>query len=315
VAAVSSSARASDSQPQVFGVVDLSDPPANAAVRQRIEREASARGLVAVTDPAMRRALGTAEPTGASAAHLVLEARNARERDDFEAACRLSAEAEALILGELSIDEARPLLRPVLGVALTCADALGRPEAAAAAAARLRRIGASAPDGVPPRVWQRYGAPAAPATATGAAEIELEVDSDPPNARVAIDSHELGVTPLTTKVRAGSVVVEIEKAGYKKAFRRVSLGPGKTPRVSVPLVEHRRDRAAEIAARVLALRGSNPGGDRAALAQVSQLARVDVLVAFVARGATATVWWFDADRGDFGAEPLTLTLSPAGRGN
>src|SRR5262249_34537278 len=147
----------SDGQPQVFGVVDLSDPPAAAAVRQRIEREASARGLVAVADPAMRRALDTAEPAGAAASHLVRGARNARERGDFGAACRLAAEAEALILGELSIDEAHSLLRPVLAVALTCADALGHTEAAQLAAARLRRLSSSPPEGVPALVWKRYG--------------------------------------------------------------------------------------------------------------------------------------------------------------
>ena len=71
--------------------------------------------------------------------------------------------------------------------------------------------------------------------------------------------------------------MQVEKDGYLKAFRRVTAGPGPA-RVSVPLAERRRDRGGEIVRRVLALRGSDPGTHRPLIAQVSQLARVDVLV-------------------------------------
>jgi hypothetical protein len=151
-------------------------------------------------------------------------------------------------------------------------------------------------------LWQKY----APAR-TPAPPVELTVDSEPPNARVAINYHQTGVTPLTVEVPAGEVTVEVEKDGYKKTFRRL-LAERAPLRVALALTERRRDRVAEIARRVLALRGADPAAKRSVLAQVSQLARVDVLVAFVATGAAVKVWWFDADRGDFVGPPAVLTV-------
>jgi hypothetical protein len=78
--------------------------------------------------------------------------------------------------------------------------------------------------------------------------------------------------------------------------------------VTVALGERRLDRAAEIARRLSLLRGSDPARGRAAFAQLAQLARVDVLVAFVERAGALSVWWFDADRGDFVGAPTHLAL-------
>jgi PEGA domain len=298
------SARASDDDRRLYGVVDLSDPPAAPAVRQRVERAALARGLTPVADPAIQKALLPQVSPGTAVRRLVLEARRLRERGDCAAGLPRAREGETAALEALSLDDARALCRVALAVVLACADSLGHADEARAAAARLRHLGALPPDGVSQELWDRYPAAAA---SPGGKRIELGVDSDPPNARVAIDFHRAGVTPLTIALPPGPVTIEIEKDGYKKAVRQVVVGAGAAPvRVSVTLGERRLDRPAEIVRRLAVLRGTDPAGTQSVLGQIAQLGRVDVLVAFVARGAAVTVWWFDADRGDFEGEPKQL---------
>jgi PEGA domain len=286
---------------RTFGLIDLSDPPAAAVIRARVEHEVAAKGLAPVADAATERALGAAEPPDALARRLVLEATRTRQKGDCPGALARAAQAEEAALSGLAIDEARLPARGALAVELACADQLGRADEARRAATRLRQLTSQPPDGVSQALWDRY-APARPAT-----PVELSVDSEPPNARVAVNFHQAGVTPLTLEIPAGEVTVQIDKDGYQKVFRRLAAGPGPT-RLSLALVERRRDRQGELARRVLALRGADPASHRPLMAQVSQLARVDVLVAFAARGTNVTVWWFDAESGDFVGPPAVMMI-------
>jgi hypothetical protein len=298
----SSTARAGDEERRLYGVVDLSDPPATAAVRQRVERAALARGLTAVADPAIGKALLPQESPGTAVRRLVLEARRLSERGDCAAGLPRAVEAETAALESLSLDDARALCRVALAVVLACADSLGRVDDARVAAARLRHLGTLPPDGVSQELWDRYPVAAA---SPGGKRGELVVDSDPPNARVAIDFHRAGVTPLTTILPPGPVTIEIEKDGYKKAVRHAVVAAAPV-RVTVTLGERRLDRPAEIVRRLANLRGADPVGTQSVLGQISQLGRLDVLAVFVARAGAVTVWWFDADRGDFTGEPQKL---------
>jgi len=286
---------------RTFGIVDLSDPPAAPAVRALVERQAAAKGLAATLDAVTQRALGAADTPLGTVRRLSAEARRAREQGDCATGLARAREAEAAALAGVPIDEARSLVRAALGIALGCADALGRGDEVKQLGVRLRHLGSEAPEGVPPQAWSRSapGRPAAP--------VELTVDSEPPNARVSINFHTAGATPLTVEVPGGEVTLQVEKEGYLKVYRRIAVGPGPS-RLSLALAERRRDRAGEIVRRVLALRGADPGNHRPLIAQVTQLARVDVLVAFVARANAVTVWWFDADRGDFVGPPATLPV-------
>jgi hypothetical protein len=235
----------------------------------------------------------------AAVRRLSAEARDAREVGDCATALARAREAEETALAGLPSDEARQFARAALGVALGCADTLKREDDVKLLSTRLRQLGSTPPDGVSPELWSR-SAPGRPVP-----PIELTVDSDPPNARATVNFHGAGSTPLTLEVPPGEISIQLEKDGYLKVFRRMVAGPGAT-RVSVPLAERRRDRAGEIVRRVLALRGADPGTHRPLIAQVSQLARVDVLVAFVARPNGVTLWWFDAERGEFVGPPVTL---------
>ena len=76
------------------------------------------------------------------------------------------------------------------------------------------------------------------------------MDSDPPNAQVSINLHGEGVTPRTLKVAPGLVFVEVQKEGFKKAFRAVTITdrPARTALRLIPRAqdrtEHGRDAAA-----------------------------------------------------------------------
>jgi len=300
LAAGTGAARAAE-PPRTFAVVDLSDPPAAPAVRARVEHEVAAKGLAAVADAVTQRALGAGDSPMGTVRRLSTEARQAREDGDCATGLARALAAEEAALSGLSIDEGRQPARAALALAVACADTLGREEEAKRLATRLRQLGSTPPEGVSPELWARFapGRPVPP--------VELTVDSEPPNARVSINFHGAGSTPLTTEVPPGEVTVQVEKDGYLKAFRRVTAGPGPA-RVALALSERRRDRGGEIVRRVTALRGADPGTHRPLIAQVSQLARVDVLVAFVARPSGVTLWWFDADRGDFVGPPVTLSV-------
>src|SRR6185295_4915637 len=151
---------------------------------------------------------------------------------------------------------------------ILCEDRLGHADAARAAGTRLRTLVSMPPSPLTQELWDRYApapsptptskpAPAAPARDL----VELQVDSDPPNARVAINFHLDGVTPRTLKVPPGVVYVEVEKDGYKKAFRRVVVdgvadGAELAPvRVQFTLADRRQDRAAQVETTVARLRG------------------------------------------------------------
>jgi hypothetical protein len=156
------------------------------------------------------------------------------------------------------------------------------------------------------------GAGGVGATGPAGPPVELIVDSDPPNARVAINFHVDGVTPRTLKLPPGVVYLELEKTGYKKAFRVVTLAREHGPtRVVFRLADRREDRAAQVESAVVKLRGSDPTTHPTTLARLAELARVDVLVAIAVSGAgTVKLWWFDSDRGDLIDDPVESPFDP-----
>ena len=118
-----------------------------------------------------------------------------------------------------------------------------------------------------------------------------------------------GVTPRTLKVAPGVIYVEIEKAGYKKTFRKITVD--KAPaRVVFSLADRRSDRAAQVESAVARLRGSDPTTHPTTLARLAELARVDVLVAIAVRAGTVKLWWFDSDRGDLMGDPIESRFDP-----
>ena len=105
------------------------------------------------------------------------------------------------------------------------------------------------------------------------------------------------------------MTVEVEKAGFKKAFRKITVE--KTPaRVVFALADRRQDRAAQVESAVARLRGSDPVSHPTTLARLAELARVDVLVAIMVNAETVRLWWFDADRGDLVGVPMESRFDP-----
>jgi len=208
----------------------------------------------------------------------------------------------------LGVDEERESLKSLYVTLIGCHDKLGHASDARAAGARLRTLVSMPPSPLSQALCDRYVAP--PDAAAPAPEpVELQVDTDPPNARVAINFHFDGVTPRTLKVPPGVVYVEVEKDGFKKAFRKVTVERAPV-RVPITLTERRQDRAAEVETTVARLRGNDPGRNRTTLARLAELARVDVLVAIAVDAGIVKMWWFDADRGDLVGGPVESRLDP-----
>jgi tetratricopeptide (TPR) repeat protein len=67
-------------------------------------------------------------------------------------------------------------------------------------------------------------------------KVPLAVTSTPDGAKVLIDGHEAGVTPLRVELDPGSHFVALEKDGYERASQEVKLEAGKPERREVQLM-------------------------------------------------------------------------------
>jgi hypothetical protein len=324
-AALMASARtwAGDDDERSFGLVDLSAATESApeGLKREVETWAKGRGLEKIADATMQRALGGPEPPGPAVARLVSDARAKKETDDCAAAVAKAREAESAALATMTVDDEREPLKTVYELLIWCEHKLAHADLARAAGVRLRTLVSLPPSALPRDLWDRYvpvlAAPDGGASAdTGSAAavaaepmVELIVDSDPPNARVAINFHIDGVTPRTLKVHPGVVTIEVEKAGFKKAFRKITVDK-KTERVVFALADRRQDRAAQVESAITRLRGSDPATHPTTLARLAELARVDVLVAIAVSAGTVKLWWFDADRGALVGDPIESRFDP-----
>jgi len=324
---VSSRAHAGDEGERLFGLVDLSVAAERAPdqLKREVETWALGRGLEKLTDTGMQRALGGAEPAGPAIAKLVSAARAKKEADDCAAAIGLAHDAETAALTTMTVDDEREPLKAIYELMIWCEHKLGHAERARAAGVRLRTLVSLPPSALPRELWDRYvpavstpdagtsvpdaTGPVPAAAASAEPLVELTVDSDPPNARVAINFHVDGVTPRTLKVHPGLVYVEVEKAGYKKSFRQVTIDK-RPERVAFALADRRQDRAAQVESAIARLRGSDPSTHPTTLARLAELARVDVLVAIAVSAGTVKLWWFDADRGDLIGDPIESRFDP-----
>jgi hypothetical protein len=310
-------ARAAEGEARLFGLVDLSMATEHApeALKGEVESWARGRGLVKLSDAGMQRALNGPTATEPVIAHLVATARAKQAAGDCAGALALAYETEDAALGGLSVDDEREPLKVLYALMIGCEHQLGHADRAHAAGVRLRTLVSLPPSDLARELWDTYVSPptpdagAPPKAAPAATPVELTIDSDPPNARVAINFHVNGVTPRTLKVAPGIVYVEIEKAGYKKAFRKLTVEQ-EPARAVFSLVDRRSDRAAQVETAVARLRGSDPTTHPTTLARLAELARVDVLVAIAVRAGTVKLWWFDSDRGDLIGEPIESRFDP-----
>jgi hypothetical protein len=308
---------AADGEARLFGLVDLSLATEHApeALKVEVESWAKGRGLVKLSDTGMQRALNGPTATEPVIAHLVSVARAKQEAGDCAEAIALAYNTEDAALAGLSVDDEREPLKVLYALLVACEHQLGHTAEARAAGVRLRTLVSLPPSALSHELWETYVAPptpdagAAPTAEPTATAVELIIDSDPPNARVAINFHINGVTPRTLKVAPGVVYVEIEKAGYKKAFRKITVE--KAPaRAVFSLADRRSDRASQVESAVVKLRGSDPTTHPTTLARLAELARVDVLVAIAVRAGTVKLWFFDSDRGDLMGDPIESRFDP-----
>ena len=293
-----------------FAVVDISADGRNEKVTAQVEKDVMRLrpGSKPLEDPAMRRLLATGEGPTAAASRLTREAEEQQAIGDCPGAVDRANQAETLTLGSVSLDDERELLRSQYTVLVICENQLNHPAQRDAAAHRLRSLVSLPPRGLSAELWQKYVANATPPAAT----IELHVDSDPPNAQIAVNFHGEGVTPHTLKVAPGTVYVEVQKEGFLKAFRKLQVGT-QPARTAFRLVDRTHDRLDQALATTNLLRRADPGAKPSSsnLSRLAQLARADFLVLLALKGNHARIWFFDAEKGALSAEAMESAVDLA----
>jgi hypothetical protein len=293
-----------------FAVVDLEPRTDVEKLHGEIEREVARLrpGAVAIDDPAMRRLLATGEGPADAAQRVLRDMKRASAAGDCDTAIAKGREAEGMILNTLSIDEEREPLKALYIIQVVCEAKRGRAAELATAASRLRALVAMAPTDLPPELWEKYVANAVPTAAQ--ATVELVIDSDPANASIAVNLHGEGVTPHTMKVAPGVAFVEIQKEGYKKAFRSVVVRD-RPARAVLRLIPRSLDRIELAEAQLRLLRRANLKEETPALSRLSQLVRVETLVLYKSVGNRVTIWFFDAERGALTEAPIESSFDLA----
>ncbi len=286
-----------------FGVVDLDPKREHEALVNEVEREyARLRpGSQPIEDPVARRLLGAGEGPADAAYRVLKESHKARADGDCANAIKLGRQAETMILGALSLDEERDPLKGLYSGLILCALKIEDKATLTEAAARLRGLVSLPPPDLTQAIWDKHVANAS----LGEPATELLIDSDPPNAQVAVNLHGDGVTPRTLKVPRGTAFVEVQKEGFKKAFRAVEV-KDQPVRSVLRLVQRAHDRIEQAELQMKGLRMSDqPLSDRTgALSRLSQLVRVETLVLLQVTGDRVKVSFFDAERGAMGGTPI-----------
>lgn len=292
-----------------FAVVDLDPRPENEKLRAEIEREITRLrpGAQPIEDAIMRRLLLTSEGPADAANRAVAGMKRAFASGDCESTVKLAREAEPLILAALSLDEEREPLKALYAALVVCEAKRGRAAELQVAAFRLRSLVSLPPSDFPADLWEKH---VVNATA-GAATTELFIDSDPPNASVSVNFHGDGVTPRTMKVPPGVTFVELQKEGFKKAFRAVTVVPGRNARAVMRLVSRAQDRTELAEAQLRGLKQSEIKDATPTLSKLSQHARAETLVLMRAVGDKVTLSFFDAERGALTDAPIESTFDPA----
>jgi hypothetical protein len=292
-----------------FAVVDLDPRPENEKVRAEVEREIARLrpGAHPIEDPIMRRLLLTSEGPTDAANRAAAAVKRAFAAGDCDATVKLGQEAEPMILAALSLDEEREPLKALYGALVVCEAKRGRAAELQVAAFRLRSLVSLPPSDFPADLWEKHVANAN----AGAATTELFIDSDPANANVSVNFHGDGVTPRTLKVAPGVVFVELQKEGFKKAFRAVTVTPDRNARAVMRLVSRAQDRTELAEAQLRLLKQTEIKEATATLSRLSQYARAETLVLMRTAGDKVSIAFFDAERGALTEAPIESAFDPA----
>jgi hypothetical protein len=197
-----------------------------------------------------------------------------------------------ITLTSVPTDDERDLLKDIYVLEVACEAERKRQPQLGEAARRLRALVSLPPTGLPEELWKEHVENATPAKGT----IELQIDSEPTNAQIQIDFHGEGNTPRTLKVAPGLHYIELQKDGYRKAFRAVTV-LAQPVRTVLRLVDRSHDRVDQAQAVLQVLRKAEHGSRAAPLARLAQLARTELLVVVSVADGQVTLWLFDAERG------------------
>jgi hypothetical protein len=286
-----------------FAIVDLDPKREHETLVVAVEKEyARLRpGSQPIEDPVARQLLAHGEGPSDAAYRVLRESHRARAAGDCATAVKLGRQAETMLLAALSLDEERDPLKGLYSSLILCELKLNNPAGLASAAARLRGLVSLPPSDLTQDIWDKHVANAS----FGEATTELQIDSDPANAQVAVNLHGDGVTPRTLKVPKGVAFVEVQKEGYKKAFRAVEI-TDRPVRTVLRLVQRAHDRIeqAELQLKGLRMSEAELSERNGALSRLSQLARVETLVLLQVSGDRVKISFFDAEKGAVTGTPI-----------
>jgi PEGA domain len=290
-----------------FAVVNLSGASLPQTVVASVEREVQRLrpGTQLILEDPVVRLLETGETPEVAAPRLVAQAEAARASGDCALALNLGNEAEMLLFGSVATATARPLLIRVFTTALLCSETLSQNETLILSARRLKAMTDTPPEGFPQASWDAHVATLVEPTES----TELFIDSEPANAQISVNFRAVGTTPHTLKVSRGEVLIELEKEGYKKSFRRLELLESQK-RTVFRLIGIRADRAELIGSALNILSRVTPTERPQVLSQLAQWARADLLVLLKIENGMLRIWQFDADRGAAATEVIDSTFDP-----
>ncbi len=290
-----------------FAVVDLTPAAGHDKIVAELERSVQRLkpDMKPIDDASMKRLLATGEGPAAAAVRLTREAQQLRGHAECAPAVAAANQAEALTLASVSLDDERELLRSIYVVLVSCEHELGHTKERDTAARRLRDLVSLLPTGLTQELWDAHVKDVVAGTPT----TPIYVDSDPGNAQISINFRGVGITPHALKVVPGTVYVEVQKDGYKKAFRKLEVGTLPT-RTAFRLIARTQDRMDQALSTLTILRGTDAAGKLQALSRLANLARADGLVLLEVTGDRARVRFFDAEKGGLGSEALVSPIDP-----
>lgn len=260
-------------------VIDLGPSP-DAAVRARLAAAVVAAGLEPVIGDGVEDALAgvVADRDSLQLAAQLAEAQRAFGALECPAAIAAGKQAAGIAAARQAAGLPVPELARAWTYVLLCADRTNDPDAASAAATRLRAAGGSAD--VPADVWKKY--PEIDAVG-GGERIELEITADVPGAAIWIDHVPAGTAPLVVALLPGEHLIAAA-AGPRRGW-----AAGTAVRAQSKLEIPTADPASawsEVGRRVAAWRGAMPPPEE--LGWV--LAKVHARAAIVRRGDGVEAW-------------------------
>ena len=258
-------------------------------------------GSQPIEDPVARQLLAHGEGPSDAAYRVLRESHRARASGDCATAVKLGRQAETMLLAALSLDEERDPLKGLYSSLILCELKLNNAAGLASAAARLRGLVSLPPSDLTQDIWDKHVANATLGEPDHRAADRQRSGQRPGGRQPARRRGDAA----DAQGPEGVAFVEVQKEGYKKAFRAVEI-TDRPVRTVLRLVQRAHDRIeqAELQLKGLRMSEAELSERNGALSRLSQLARVETLVLLQVTGNRVKISFFDAEKGAVTGTPI-----------